>query len=203
MNEIELLEEKIKLNESLMELYFSTDEQYEALLEENNNLRKQINSILNEEPSEELFEMATIYPKNRSNHSIVLAVNPDSNKIGSPYFKLYIGGSPKEGKATGVASIEFLHPKLIKNHKGNIPSILLLNSSEKKELVQYLTEFSQYFPKYTVWNTLKYFWNVEYGFDVGSIDDYMSGKFDDIYNISEKSASYLCSTITSPDYTLM
>lgn len=150
------------------------------------------------EASETLFEIATVFPKNNEKYSIVLAINPDVNRLGDPYFKMYDG--KLFSKAEHVTRIKFKSPEIVKEHAGIIKSKTKLNNQEIKELILYLNDLNRTFRKYTNWDVLKYLWNTERGFNVGDIDDYTSGVFDDEF---KNNPSYLESVLKMPDYTLL
>lgn len=67
MTKADLIREKILINEELLELYFSTDVQYEEILKENEKLKKELDSIkqsLKEDSLEEMaFDRSTIIDK--------------------------------------------------------------------------------------------------------------------------------------------
>ena len=48
-----------------------------------------------------------------------------------------------------------------------------------------------------MWDILKYFWNSEKGIDVGTIDEYMSGKNDEE---NKANPDYVPSTLKMPNY---
>ena len=67
---------------------------------------------LNEELiyEELMYEMASVRRDGR-NDFILMAINPDSNRVGEPYFKVYNAGNWR--KATKVARLFFFESKLI------------------------------------------------------------------------------------------
>lgn len=149
-----------------------------------------------EEYSETLFEMASVRPKAFSTGTgILLAVNPDVNRIGLTYFKMYDNIS--FNNASLVWRIDFKSPELIKEHKGPIKSALSINNEYKNRLIQYLNSPSKENTKYIVWDVLKYHWNDEMGFCSSfNLEDYMNGKVDG--TVEHK--SYLPSNLKMPDY---
>lgn len=136
--------------------------------------------------------MATAF--SRESFSICLAINPDPNRVGEPYFKMYNAQSWR--KATKVARISFKEPKLIK-HSSNKESWNTVPRDIRHELIDYLDSESKTFPSFTVWDYLKYEWNMEWGFDVGFPFEYFGGKSDEKF---KNEPSYLPSTLESPNY---
>lgn len=147
---------------------------------------------LNENDSEVLFEFAQVRVSNNK-FNIMLAVNPDSNRISEAYFKMY--NSDNYMSATKVARISFFRPILI-SHKGSKKPWNYLNSKQKEILIEYLNSESKNYPKYKVWDVLKYTWNDEHGYCSGTIDDYYNGADDN----KIKTKSYIPSKLEIPNY---
>lgn len=144
---------------------------------------------------QELFEMATVHRDFKNNVSV--AVNPDSNRIGDPYFKFY--NNTDYRKADSVIRLMFFAPRWT-YHQTDGKELWKLNSQEKKLLMECLASPSK---KYkindcTVWDATKFDWNYEYlGIDI-EIDEYLKGSYDKLYS---DNPSYVPSTLDSPDYT--
>lgn len=137
----------------------------------------------------------------------VYYVNPDLNRIGDPYFKVYDNIS--HTKATHIARISFLEPRYVSHRDEAGKQPWKLNSSEKKKMVAYLNQKSG-IVKTTNWIYCMYLWNNEYGFfDSISLDEkYSHGVFaykDGFYDTDEnlKHPSYLPSYLQIPDYTVL
>lgn len=89
----------------------------------------------------------------------------------------------------------FNEPKLIVHRSDKLPWTNM-NIIEKKDVVGFL-KLTSMVSNYTVWDMLKYFWNLEYGFDVGTIDNYMQGNVD---NNNHSDPSYISSTLEMSNY---
>lgn len=63
MTKIELIRKKIELNEELLEQYFSTDIQYDEIIEENEKLRKELKLLESETLNEMAFSRSDIIDK--------------------------------------------------------------------------------------------------------------------------------------------
>ena len=131
-------------------------------------------------------------------------VNPDLNRVGEPYFKVY--DSITHPKATHIARISFLEPKYIvhRDEAGKQP--WKLSSSEKRKLIKYLDSRSGFF-KMTFFQYAMYLWNNEFGFfdSIQLPEDldnamvaYAAGFYDDTSVASHP--SYLRSNLLRPDY---
>lgn len=143
---------------------------------------------------EPLFEMATVHRDFTNNVSV--AVNPDSTKIGDPYFKFY--NSTDYRKADKVIRILFNSPDFVVHQ--DIKEFWNLNGKEKKLLVDCLnTKSKKYkFTGCSVWDATKFDWNYEYlGIDI-EVDNYLNGEYDETY---KNNPSYVPSTLGMPDYT--
>lgn len=164
----------------------------------NESILKRFSDKTERELFEELFqeeilnELATVRAKNYENIGLLMAVNP-SDYIGEPYFKVY--DATQWNKATKVARISFFEPRLIKHKSDKLPW-LSINSGDRKRIVEFLGRYATT-QKCTVWNSLKYYWNSEKGFDVGYVEDYLSGKYDLKY---ADDPDYVPSTLKMPNY---
>lgn len=141
---------------------------------------------------EYLEEMATIYKSKE--YGIMVAVNTDSNRKGTAYFKFFNSSDYK--KATAVIRILFNKPDYVYHKDGK--QLWKLNSKEKKLLIKTLKEESGHFSGYANWDIAKYDWNREYFEDPLNMEKYFNGDYDDIY---KNEPSYVPSTLKMPDYT--
>lgn len=151
---------------------------------------------------EELLEMASVRSKNTDDYyNRLLAVNPDINHNGNPYFKYYKNDTYGNKSGNKVARISFLRPEYIthKKERMGIPTWKdpYPNSSDKQRLMDILASPSDENPNYTVWTMLRYHWNVEKGFR-GSVDDYTAGVMDTKY--ISNSGNYVPYNMQMPDY---
>lgn len=145
--------------------------------------------------SEILFEMASVRPKEgNTKFGVLLAVNPDLNKIGDCYFKMY--NSNSYITATGVWRICFSEPKLIKEHSGKIKSLSTINLKYKKILIEYLNSPGAYSGR-TVWDSLKWNWNNEHDLCFEGYEPYFNGQLDEQ---NKNNKNYLPSTLEIPNY---
>ena len=141
-----------------------------------------------------LDEMATIY-KSKENR-IMIAVNPDSGRIGCPYFK-YLNDS-NYLKAEKIVRILFKEADYVVHNDGK--DLWELNNREKKLLMDVLQEQSKKYPKYTNWQAAKFDWNCEYLEEMLQIDDYFNGNYDDIY---ASDSGYVPSDLEMPNYLMI
>ena len=149
-----------------------------------------------------LNEMTSVRPKGGLNKlGILLAVNPDDDRDGDPYFKMY----DKESwtSASKVWRIRFDRPEFIKKHKGKIPAATTMNSSDKKILLEYLNLSSKDFDG-TVWDELKYRWNIEKGLmDQFGFNEYKQGIADKFYSKKDTKNNYIPFSLNMPNYDLL
>lgn len=167
-------------------------------------MKRYIHTTKNLDGLEPIESMSKIGVDNSAN--MVYYVNPDLNRVGEPYFKVY--DSISHPKATHIARISFLESRYIihRDEAGKQP--WKLNSSEKKKLVTYLNKKSG-LVRVTNWVYSMYLWNYEYGFfDNIEIDDtkysnVVEAFADGLYDIDEniRHPSYLPSCLIMPDYT--
>ena len=87
--------------------------------------------------SENLFEMATVHRDFK--YDVSLEVNPDSNRVGNPYFKFYNNSNYMH--ATSVIRILFGSPSYTHHKKGK--PLWEIDARDKKILVQLLKESYQ------------------------------------------------------------
>ena len=126
---------------------------------------------------------------------MLMAINPDSDRIGEPYFKVYNAGS--WGKATKVARLSFFEPKLIIHTGGNILPWKNLTRRDIEDIEDFLDSPARGEFRATVWDALKYRWNDEYSFYMKSIFAYLDGEYDEEY---KDDLSYVPSYLDPPDY---
>ena len=165
-------------------------------------MKRYIKSITDTTELEPIVSMSKVGLDSKEN--MLYYVNPDINRVGEPYFKVYDSISHK--KATHIARISFLEPRYIlhKDETGKQP--WKLSSSEKKKMLNYLNKSSGFF-KMSFFQYAMYLWNNEYGFfDDKSLEEYenpMIAYAKGIYDIEENihHPSYLPSYLEIPDYT--
>lgn len=141
-----------------------------------------------------MYEMANVR-RDRRDDFLLMAINPDPNRIGDPYFKVYDADSWR--KATKVARLSFFEPKLIIHTGGNVRPWKKLTKRDIEDIEDYLDSPARGDIGVTVWDKLKYEWNDEYGFYMKSISSYLNGEYDEEY---ENEPSYVPSYIDPPDY---
>lgn len=146
-----------------------------------------INLIL----EEFLEEMATVY-KNKE-CGVCIAVNPDSGRVGKPYFKFFNDSDFR--KATHIIRILFDEVDYIVHNDGK--KLWKLNHKEKQLLMSILQKESKQYKGYTNWDAAKFNWNYEYLEEMISIDEYYNGNYDEIY---KNAPGYIISTLLMPDY---
>ena len=138
-----------------------------------------------------LEEMATIYKSKE--YGIGVSVNPDSHRIGNPYFKFY--NNPKYASATKIIRIFFKQPGYTVHKDGK--KLWKLNGDQKKLLIKILREESEQYDGYTNWDIAKYDWNCEYLEEQLNMKRYFNGEYDEIYSDND---GYVPSTLRMPDY---
>lgn len=140
-----------------------------------------------------LFEMATVLRDTENN--ICITVNPDSGRIGDPYFKFF--NNSDYTKATHVIRILFKTANYAVHKDGK--KLWKLNHKDKKLLVTSLNKLSRKYKNTgaTVWDAVKFDWNFEYlQLDI-EMDEYLAGEYDEMY---KNEPSYVPSTYKMPDY---
>lgn len=166
-------------------------------------MKRYIKTIEDVSELEPIESMARVGKDDEAN--MVYYVNPDLNRIGEPYFKVYDNIS--HPKAKHIARISFLEPRYIVHKEEAGKQTWRLNSSERKKMISYLNKKSPFFGisffQYAMYN-----WNLEYGFlDIDfdeslyhdPIEAYKEGFFDTKENVNHP--SYLPSYLEIPDYT--
>lgn len=143
--------------------------------------------------NEYLYEMATVHRDTTENISV--AVNPDSKRVGDPYFKFY--NDADFSKATAVIRIMFKSSNYTEHTDGK--KFWKLNSKEKKLLVKTLESTSKKYRAFgfMVWDAAKFDWNYEYlKIDIEP-EEYISGDCDEQF---KNNPSYIPSTFKMPNY---
>ena len=142
---------------------------------------------------EPLGEMATIFENVKP--SILITVNPDPNRIGNPYFKVFNMGRliPNETK---VARLHFIDSAM-EYHQDHYND-WILSSKDIKNIKTILMKPHDDFPDYTVWDITKCMWNLEYHsfFSRSQRINYLNGELDDKYKDHQ---SYVPSTTEIPE----
>ena len=133
-------------------------------------------------------------------------VNPDPNRSGDPYFKIY--SDYLKNRATYMARIKFLSPERVyhKSDEGKLE--WELNSKIKKNLIRYMNMPSNLYAGNTRWDVTKFLWNNELDLVAGNvpkgytskIDAYVDGYYD---KQNKGNPSYVSSEVEIPDYTLL
>lgn len=141
---------------------------------------------------EYLEEMATVY-KNKE-EDVTVAVNPDSNRIGNPYFKFFNNSDFR--KADSVIRITFDNSDYIIYKDGK--RLWKLNTQEKKLLIKILRDESKQYKGFTNWEAAKFNWNYEYFEEMFDFEKYFNGEYDEEY---KDDPSYVSSKLKMPDYT--
>ena len=167
-------------------------------------MKKYVRNIGNLAHLEPIESMARIGVDSDSNPQSVYYVNPDSNRVGDPYFKVY--DSTSVTKSRRVARISFLEPVYIIHSDEGGKEPWILNSSEKKSLMKFLDKPSK-FSGLSNFQYTMYQWNNEYGFldetdgleqYDNPVDAYIHGFYDTESNL--KHPSYLPSYLVRPNY---
>ena len=107
---------------------------------------------------EYLDEMSTVCRDNKNNVSI--AVNPDSERQGHPYFKFY--NNVYYGDAAKVVRILFNSADYVENKNAEDQKLWKLSHKEKKLLKELLSSPSAEYSDMTIWEACKFEWNFEY-----------------------------------------
>ena len=108
---------------------------------------------------EHIEEMATVYTDEVNKH--VCQVNPDRNRQGLEYFKLY--NNVNWSKATKVARIEFRKPNYVLHTNKDGKENWKLNNREKIALIKALKMDSEDYPGYSNYQAAIIHFNREKG----------------------------------------
>jgi hypothetical protein len=123
---------------------------------------------------EPLGEMATVGASEKP--SLSVQINPDDNRVGNPYFKVYNDELPKKGK-TKVCRLHFFDAGMEYHRDKYLDWIP--NSKDIKNILRFLMEPHEREKVYTNWQMTKWLWNLEYKFFTPrDIDRYMNGELD-------------------------
>lgn len=140
--------------------------------------------------SYEIDAMATIYRDTKGRFSI--AVNPDPNRTGDEYFKLY--NNAKKFAATKVARILFRKAEYVYHTNSDGKEDWILNAKEKKYLVKALQKQAKMpYEKYTNWQKAILLFNDEKDLDQEKTLKNLLPK--------PKYKNYLPFNLPMPDYT--
>lgn len=154
--------------------------------------------VLSEEYLDEMAKIKTA-GNFRNDFSILLVANPDKNRIGNPYFKVY--NNIDYSKATKVARLSFIRPELITGHSernGKKEWILKdISITNREEIVRYLKSPSGRNPNVSVWTDIRYEWNNIKNY-VSDIKAYTEGKYDTPENLNNE--DYVPYNLQIPDY---
>ena len=152
---------------------------------------------------EAVFSMATVGRSEKQNFSV--AVNPSATYSGTCYLKYYNHKNYK--KAAAVARLNLRVPEKVYHTNRDGKKEWQLNSSDRKNLMQFLTSHSMEFNFATYWQLVLYHWNNECDLlesqypDAFSnhIEAFISGFYDTKENLSN--IDYMPSYSICPDYT--
>lgn len=116
--------------------------------------------MIDDTMEEILLEFATVYTGEDIPLKIIVSV--DENRIGNPYFKVFNANDFK--KATKMARISFLEPKYVIHSMNYGKENWVLNSKEKKLLINALTSLADI--NCTVWQSAVIDYNREHGVSI-------------------------------------
>lgn len=135
--------------------------------------------ILADPIDDETFsEMATVTSDKRL--QLRIQVNPDRNRKGSPYFKVFDTASPKPGQSK-VARLHFSDSGM-EYHRDKYFD-WEIDQADIDMIRELLLRQHHDIPSYTNWQMACYLWNLEYGWlDTEDRDDYFAGKFNDKFD---------------------
>ena len=140
---------------------------------------------------EPLGEMANVGSIDRPK-SMCVQVNPDPDRTGNPYFKVYDTETPIRG-TSHVMRLHFFNSGM-EYHRDKYLDWIPTNK-EIRLVKEFLTKSHEDFNQDTNWQMTCYLWNLEYGFyRRKDRDDYMNGKFDNMQH-----PSYVPSTTQIPN----
>ena len=189
----ENLLEKVEL--SLFEESLVNYERRQSIQFNENDLMSREDFLMEQRPDyieqdEYLTEMATIGTDRK--HNLRVQVNPDRNRSGNPYFKVFNTAIIKSGESK-VARFHFKDSGM-EYHKDKYLDWNITNN-DIKFIKEFMTKPHKDFTEYSNWQMTCYLWNYEYGFDIDRIE-YFNGEYDEIYL---NDASYIPSTTEMPD----
>lgn len=143
-------------------------------------------------------EMATIV--NDSNEAMSITVNPDTSRVGDPYFKVYNSAKRKKHE-TAVARCHFKDSGMA-FHTGDGYIDWQIDESDVKKIKRLLNKpakdpFEGHPTKYTIWQMTCYKWNEEYfGGEIDDFSKWVKGDYDEKF---KDHPSYVPSTQKIPD----
>lgn len=150
--------------------------------------------------SEPIYSMAQIGQNEKP--AFCIWVNPDQDRIGDPYFKMY--DSQRYTTAKRSIRIGIKAPKLIYHKDGK--GVWAVTTSDMKYLDAFMSKKSRKYLGYTNWESTIFDWNYEYGFITpatdseyaSDIDAFFGGYYDTSKNLNHP--SYVPSTTKQPTY---
>lgn len=166
-------------------------------------MKRYIRNIVKVDDLEPIESMSQIGSDETAN--MVYYVNPDTNRRGDPYFKVY--DNILRSKAKHMTRISFFEPKYIIHKPDKGMKYWKLNTSEIRAVIDYMNRRSALF-RITNWQYAMYMWNMEFsffnnGFDENKYDNavmaYVDGFYDDEEHLGHP--SYVPSFTQIPDYT--
>ena len=147
---------------------------------------------------ESYFEMATITRDIDRKGNILIAVNPERDRLSIPYFKVY--DSDDILTAERVIRLHFKDSGM-EYHKDKYKE-WVLNADDKKHIIRVLKKTSKRFKAYTNWQYMCFQWNYEINLIDDDITAYFNGDYDKKYENHPNSAlkeAYVPSTQKMPD----
>lgn len=135
-----------------------------------------------------------------------MMVNPDPNRIGDAYFKLFNASNYR--KSDKQSRIKFNSPEYVYHKDSTGKTEWKLISDEKELLLEFLNSSSADNRNFNVWTLAKFHWNNEYGEFFSNdfpekynsrLEAFADGYFDTKENLAHP--SYLSSKLEIPDYT--
>lgn len=149
---------------------------------------------LNKSYAEPIESMATIYIRRNPNYFV--QVNPDHNRLGNEYFKVYGEGSTWYS-AKKMNRISFWKPEYVEHSYGG-KEPWFLNTKEKRTLIKHLKEKSGVLSadgsfEYTHWQYMIVQFNLELGFTEGETEA-------NLLNTPAYNKRYLPFNLPMPDY---
>lgn len=125
---------------------------------------------------EPIGEMATVFISEKPQLRILTNPDPDPDRIGDPYFKVFDTSNLKRSESK-VIRLAFLEPKII-YHKDKYKDWNISNK-DIKNIKNVLQSQHDDHPEYTIWQMAKWLWNHEYfGIVNTKRDAYMNGELD-------------------------
>ena len=147
---------------------------------------------------EYLGEMATITRDIDRKGNILIAVNPERDRLSIPYFKVYDSDDILTAKR--VIRLHFKDSGM-EYHKDKYKE-WVLNADDKKHIIRVLKKTSKRFKAYTNWQYMCFQWNYENNLIDDDITAYFNGDYDKKYENHPNSAlkeAYVPSTQKMPD----